>query len=168
MTNSSSFLALVSFLLIRVTMIDETMLINWLAMDGWPKCGLATVCFDAIPLQEVHITCVALNWRRMLFKLSTFWGTLEPWYLCLDCFFFSLKKWERNFLFRSEIHFSHSLTLWRIYSLHSDRYLKEKTSHLCFTYYFGTTPRSLAVYLPTMFNIPWDDESNTKLLLFTG
>ena len=82
MITSSSFLALVSFLLIRVTMIDETMLINWLAMDGWPKCGLATVCFDAIPLQEVHITCVALNWRRMLFKLSTFWGTLEPWYVC--------------------------------------------------------------------------------------
>ena len=54
--------------------------------------------------------------------------------------FFLWKSEKKNFLFLSKIHFSHSLTLWRIHSLHSDRYLKEKTSHLCFTYYFGTTP----------------------------
>ena len=116
MINSSSFCAFIS---VDKSDNDWWNYVNQLAMDGLPKCGLATVCFDAIPLQEVHITCVALNWRRMLlFKLSTFWGTLEPWYVCLDCFFsekvrkkFPFPEWDSFFSFANALE-NLLITLW--------------------------------------------------------
>ena len=49
--NNSSFCAFIS---VDKSDNDWCNYVNQLAIDGLPECGLATVCFDAIPLQEVH------------------------------------------------------------------------------------------------------------------